>query len=126
MRRPSTAHIDPDYFDSGAIGAQTAVEDQYFRSGAEPTLRIVIDYFLKKLDDNERIAVQMCVMEGYSYNEAAKWFTEERGRPTDRKTVWRWARNGLQKLEGMFGRAGWAAQLEPRLGLGSAGDEDAG
>jgi len=115
VRRPPTVHIDPEYFNSGSIGAQTSVEDQYFRTGVEPTLRIVIDNFLKKLEPHERAAVQMCVMERYSYAQAAEWFTQERGIKTDRKTVWRWARNGVQKLSGMFERAGWVAQLDPRL-----------
>lgn len=115
MRRPPTAFVDPEYFDSGAIGQQTAVEDQYFRTGAESTLRIVVDNFLQKLEPNERVAVQMCIMEGQSYGEAAKWFTIERGIKTDPKTVWRWARKGLAKLTSMFDKAGWVAQLDPRL-----------
>lgn len=115
MRRPPTAFVDPEYFESGAIGAQTAQEDEYFRSGAEPTIRIVIDTFLQKLDRNERIAVEMCVMQRHSYAEAAKWFTQDRGRRTDPKTVWRWARNGVKKLGGMFERSGWVSQFDERL-----------
>ena len=115
MRLPPEAHIDPEYFESGSIGSQTSVEDRYFRTGAEPTLRIVVDNFMKKLDYNERVAVEMCIMQRHSYGEAARWFTQDRGIKTDPKTVWRWARKGLGKLSGMFERAGWVAQLDPRL-----------
>lgn len=115
MRRPRTVTIDPSYLTSGDIGAQTAHYDTPFESDAEPTLRIVVDYFLQKLEEPQRTAVQMCVMEGISYAQAAEWFSGERGIKTDPKTVWRWAKQGVERLGKMFERAGWAKAIEPRL-----------
>jgi DNA-directed RNA polymerase specialized sigma24 family protein len=70
---------------------------------------------LQQLEPNQRTAVQMCVMEGLSYAAAAKTIGLERGIKTDPKTVWRWARNGVQALGKMFERSGWAGMMEPKL-----------
>lgn len=115
MSRSTEVLLDPEYLASGSIGAQTGREDDYFRTGAEPTLRIVIDYMLQQLDEPQRTAVQMCVMERISYAQAAEWFSGERRKKTDPKTVWRWAQQGVEQLSRMFENAGWASQLTPKL-----------
>jgi len=115
VNRSPEVLLDPEYLASGDIGLQTAHYDTYFRTNTEPTLRIVVDYMLSQIPDPQRTAVQMCVMERISYAKAAVWFTEHRNKRTDPKTVWRWAQQGVSKLSDMFGRAGWAAQLDPRL-----------
>jgi len=115
--------IDPEYLASGDIGSQTAHYDTYFRTNTEPTLRIVVDYMLGQIRDPQRAAVQMCVMERISYAKAAEWFTVQRGKKTDPKTVWRWAQQGVKQLADMFGKAGWAAKLDPRLDFEEDQDE---
>lgn len=115
MRRPKTAIVSPEYFDSGEIGRQTANPDGYFKTINETTLKIVIDHFVQRLPDNHRAAVEMCVMQGLSYATAAEHFTVERGITTDPKTVWRWANKGIEQLTRMFENAKWAASIEPRM-----------
>lgn len=115
MSRSPEVLLDPEYLASGSIGAQTASEDEYFRTGNEPTLRIVVDYMLQQLEEPQRTAVQMCIMERISYAQAAQWFSSERGKKTDPKTVWRWAQQGVEQLARMFEKAGWAAQIVPKL-----------
>ena len=115
MRRPRRTTLDPAALESGDIGWQTAVEDNYFDSGVEPTLRIVVHHFLERLDEPQKTAVEMCIMKRMTYKEAAEWFTAERGRPTDPKTVWRWAQQGVERLAIMFENAKWATAIEPRI-----------
>lgn len=115
MRRPKTAIIPPEYFASGDIGEQTADHDEYFKPGNEKTLRILVGYFVDRLNEPQKTSVQMCIMEGFSYAEAAKQISVERGRKTDPKTVWRWAHQGVQDLARMFDAAKWAPAIEPRL-----------
>lgn len=116
MRRPKTAIISPEYFDSGEIGRQTSSDDAYFRAVGETTMKIVIDHFLQRLPPMHRAAVEMCVMSGMTYNDAAERLSAERGIDTDPKTVWRWARKGVDQLTEMFDNAKWAASLEPKMG----------
>ena len=115
MRRPARTTLDPAALESGSIGAQTATEDTYFDGGVEPTLRIVVTHFLERLEEPQKTAVEMCIMKRMTYKEAAEWFTAERGRTTDPKTVWRWAQQGVQQLARMFERAKWATAIEPRI-----------
>lgn len=115
MRRPRTAVISPDYFDSGEIGRQTAGDDEYFSSLEESTLKIVIDHFIQRLPDLHRAAVEMCIMQNVTYADAAEILSVQRGVRTDPKTVWRWAQKGVAQLAEMFDNAKWTASLEPRM-----------
>lgn len=123
MRRPRRTTLDPAALESGQIGSQTATEDRYFDGGVEPTLRIVVQNFVARLDEPQRTAVEMCIMKRVTYKEAAEWFTLERGKTTDPKTVWRWAQQGLAKLAIMFDNAKWASAIEPRIVRGKAEGE---
>lgn len=123
MSRSGEILIDPEYMTSGEIGKKTATHDVYFRNGTEPTLRILVDHMLQQLEPNQRTAVQMCVMERLSYAAAAQTISVERGIKTDPKTVWRWARNGVQALGEMFERSGWAGMIEPKLLFEGEDDE---
>lgn len=115
MKRPRQAIVSPDYFASGEIGAQTADYDKYFTTGEEPTLRIMFDHFVAKLPEPQKSAVQMCIMSRLTYEQAAEHFTVERGINTDRKTVWRWAQQGVEMLARMLKAAGWAAAMSPKV-----------
>jgi len=115
MRRPARTTLDPAALDSGDIGRQTSVSDDYFAAGVEPTLRIVVSHFLDQMPDKQRAAVEMCVMKRMTYKEAAEWFTVERGIKTDAKTVWRWAQQGIEQLGTMFANARWTTSIEPRI-----------
>ena len=112
MRRPRTATIDAAWFDTGAIGRQTASLDNYFQTGTvDPTLRIVIDAFVTQLGQPQRTAVEMCLMQGLSYAEAARTISIERGKRTDPKTVWRWARQGADAMRRMLTSAAWTSEM---------------
>lgn len=115
MRRPRRTTLDPAALESGSIGGQTASEDTYFVGGVEPTLRIVLHHFMERLTDPQKSAVEMCIMKRMTYKEAAEWFTLERGRRTDPKTVWRWTQQGVAQLATMFEGAKWAHGIEPRI-----------
>jgi DNA-directed RNA polymerase specialized sigma24 family protein len=115
MRRPRRTTLDPAALGSGDIGRQTAVEDFYFNGEVEPTLRIVVHHFLERLEDPQKSAVEMCIMKRMTYKEAAEWFTQERRKNTDPKTVWRWAQQGVAQLGKMFENAQWAHGIDPRI-----------
>ena len=115
MRRPARTTLDPVVLESGEIGRQTATVDTYFTNEVEPTLGIVVHQFLEQLEEPQRSAVEMCIMKRMTYKEAAEWFTIERGRKTDPKTVWRWARQGVERLGRMFRNAKWTTAIEPRI-----------
>jgi DNA-directed RNA polymerase specialized sigma24 family protein len=108
MRR-TTSYINPEYFDSGEIGRQTADEDKYFASDSEPSVRIVLDNFVKFLPEYRKTAVEMCVMAGLTYEEAADEISLRRGIKTDKKTVWRWARAGLEDLKLWLSNSPWVS-----------------
>lgn len=115
MRRPPAVHVDPEWFADGEIGRQTATFDTYFRGGDERTLAIVADYFVSQLEEPLRSSVEMCVMQNIPYAEAAKYIGEMRGKTTDPKTVWRWAKQGVGQLGRMFEAAKWTGAIEPRI-----------
>jgi DNA-directed RNA polymerase specialized sigma24 family protein len=115
VRRPRRTTLDPAALESGEIGRQTSAEDAYFNGGVEPTLRIVVHHFLERMQDPQKSAVEMCIMKNMTYKEAAGWFTLERGRRTDPKTVWRWAQQGVAQLATMFENAKWAHGIDPRI-----------
>lgn len=107
-RRPPDAIIPPEYFDSGEIGRQTSSGDNYFTSKRhEDSTRMVLDTFVKNLPEWKKSAVQMCVMSNMTYEQAAEHISELRGKRTDKKTVWRWARSGLEDLKVWLVKSPW-------------------
>ena len=118
MRRPTTAIVSPDVFGSGAIGEQTATVDEYFTDLDESTLRIVVDHFVSKLPEPQKSAVEMCIMHKITYEEAAEKISIDRGIRTDKKTVWRWAQQGVETLGKMFDAAKWTAAISKVPGDG--------
>jgi DNA-directed RNA polymerase specialized sigma24 family protein len=115
VRRPRQTTISPDYFSSGEIGHQTAQHDEYFATDSEPTIRIILDNFVSRLPEYQKSAVEMCVMAGMTYEEAAGIITIHRGKFTHKKTVWRWAQQGVVMLGNMFKAAGWATAISPKV-----------
>lgn len=115
MRRPRRTSIDPEAFGSGAIGAQTATYDNYFEDDKEPTIRIVLAHFVNRLPEPQKSAVEMCIMAGMTYEEAARHISVDRGIVTHKKTVWRWAKQGVNMLGQMFHNAGWVGAIDPKV-----------
>jgi hypothetical protein len=103
--------IDPSFFDSGEIGSQTGDIDEYFGNDTESTLRMVVDVFLKLLPEHQKEAVEMCVMANLTYEEAAERISLLRGITTDKKTVWRWSRAGVEKIQGWMKDSPWVGPL---------------
>jgi len=99
MVRRTTSYVDPQFFESGNIGRQTADDDEYFAEDYEPAERIVLDSFVSLLPEYRKSAVEMCVMARWTYEDAAEEISVRRGIRTDKKTVWRWARAGLEDLQ---------------------------
>lgn len=121
MSRPKRTSLDPSWFEHGAIAKQTATLDTYPSSDADATpgaLLMVLDEMVQQLPEPDRSAVQMTVMSGYSYQEAAEMLEPQLGRLVDRKTLWRWARRGLLTVKERLGDAPWASVLtEGRIPL---------
>jgi DNA-directed RNA polymerase specialized sigma24 family protein len=115
MRRPRRTTLSPEAFDSGDIGGQTATYDRYFYEEKDPTLRIVISHFVNRLPEPQKSAVEMCIMAGMTYEEAATHISVQRGIVTHKKTVWRWAKQGVTMLGNMFKSAGWATAISPKV-----------
>jgi DNA-directed RNA polymerase specialized sigma24 family protein len=115
VKRPRRTTISPDAFGSGQIGAQTATYDRYFEEEKDATIRIVLDHFVGRLPEPRKSAVEMCVMAGMTYEEAARYISIQRGIDTHKKTVWRWARQGVNMLAEMFRQAGWATAITPKV-----------
>ena len=115
MRRPRQTYLDHDYLESGPIGLSAATHDRYFTERPEPTLRIVFDRFVEHVPEPQRTAMEMCIMKRMTYKEAAEYFTVERGKKTDPKTVWRWAQQGVQIVGKMLSRTPWAGAMLPTL-----------
>jgi len=109
--KSSTSFVDPEYFASGNIARQTAVTDLYFAVEMEPAVRTVVEEFLKVVPEWRRSAVQMCIMANLTYAEAAEKISVLRGKRTHKKTVWRWAQQGLEELRQLFLVAPWVATM---------------
>jgi len=102
--------VPPEYFDSGEIGRQTASEDEKTREHDDVT-RVIIDDFLQFVPEWKRSAVQMTVMSKWTYEQAAQKITELRGIPTDKKTVWRWAQQGLEIVKKYLISSPWVGAI---------------
>lgn len=92
--------ISPELFESGGIGASTANKDYYFDNRPkEEVLKIVISTLVDSLPEWEKSSVEMTIMSKMTYEQAAQEISILRGKKTDRKTVWKWARRGMKMLE---------------------------
>lgn len=110
--RSARAIVPPEYFESGEIGRQTARQDNYFTSAeAEESTRMVIDNFVNQLPEWKRSAVQMCIMANLTYEEAAEEISVLRGKKTDKKTVWRWAKAGVEDMKKWLVKSPWVAAM---------------
>lgn len=111
IRRPPDAIIPPDYFDSGDIGRQTSSDDDYFGKDIEDSTRMVLDNFVQHLPEWKRSAVQMCIMSRMTYEQAAQEISVLRGKKTDKKTVWRWAQEGVEELKTWLTKSFWVSHI---------------
>ena len=105
--RRTVSTVSPDAFGSGEIGRQTAVDDEYFEQNPEPSVRMILDHFIKYVPEYKKSAVEMCVMSMITYEAAAEQISIARGVNTDKKTVWRWAKAGLEDIKAMLIRSPW-------------------
>jgi len=110
VKRPNTTTIDPAWLSSGSIGAQTAIYDEAQRNG-DDVLRIVLDDFVNLLPEWQRSAVQMTVMANMTYREASEIISTLRGIPTDRKTVWRWSKSGVEQIMEWMRKSPWVGAI---------------
>lgn len=92
MSRPKQTRIDPVWLEHGDIGAQTAHWDTYEWDRQGDSLTVVLDRLVERLPEHQRQALRGTVMAGMSYAEVGRLM----GR--DRKTVWRWARQGAEQV----------------------------
>lgn len=53
----------------------------------------------------------MCVMAGLTYEEAARKISAHRGIETDKKTVWRWAKQGVEEIKDWLIASPWVGAL---------------
>jgi hypothetical protein len=111
MVKKTTVYVDPAFFDSGEIGAKTGTYDSHFLNDTEDSVRMVLDSFVSQLEEYKKSAVEMCVMSKMTYEEAAEHISVARGIETDKKTVWRWARAGLEDLRSWLMDSPWVSPL---------------
>lgn len=111
MVKKYVVSLDPNLFESGSIGLQTAERDVHFDTDTEPTVRMVLDVFVSLLPENHRSAVEMCIMSRLTYEEAAERISIDRGIQTDKKTVWRWAKAGAEQLRRWLIDSPWVGPL---------------
>lgn len=97
--------LDPSWLRGGSLGSQTATHDNPFPEMRDDVVALVVDRFIERLPDKEREAVSMCVIGGMSYAEAGA----EMGH--DKKTVWRWCKRGLGRIESWITGAPWLREL---------------
>ena len=109
--RSYSSPISPDLFESGDIARSTGVEDEYFKEEGEEAVRMVLHVFMDMLPKWEREAIEMTIMKRYTYEEAAKHISLARGKRTDKKTVWKWTRVGMERLRGWLAQAEWASHM---------------
>ena len=105
--RRTVSLVSPDAFGSGEIGRQTSVTDEYFKQNPEPSVRMILSHFVNNVPEYKKSAVEMCIMSQMTYEAAASIITTQRGVDTDKKTVWRWAKAGLEDIKGMLIRSPW-------------------
>ena len=107
VKRKTISFVSPDAFGSGEIGRQTATHDEYFKQNPEPSVRMILSHFIEYVPEYKRSAVEMCVMSQITYEAAAETISLMRGTKTDKKTVWRWAKAGLEDIKAMLLRSPW-------------------
>jgi hypothetical protein len=108
---PNRSFLVPSqFFDSGKIGAQSATNDED-SSDTDDVVRIVIDDFIQFVPEWKRSALQMTVMSKLTYEEAAEKISTLRGVKTDKKTVWRWAQEGLQIVKDYLIASPWVGAV---------------
>lgn len=92
--------VSPELFESGDIGMSASILDKYFdNTPKEEVLKIVISTFVDALPEWERSSVEMTVMYRMTYEAAAQEISIRRGVKTDKKTVWKWSRRGMKRLQ---------------------------
>ena len=74
-------------------------------------MRIVLDDFVNLLPEWQRSAVQMTVMANMTYREASEIISTLRGIPTDRKTVWRWSKSGVEQIMEWMRKSPWVGAI---------------
>lgn len=121
MSRPRRTSLDPEWFEAGTIGEQTATTDVYFADTSFDSMALILQQFVEELTEPHRTAVQLIAMQGVTYAEAAAligddldlvyWLGHKPGWQPDRKAVWRWTRRGLTQLHDWLGATEWAGIL---------------
>lgn len=115
MRTP----VEPRALDEGTIGvlgASESAEHQWMHGDRVQALGVVMVELVRRIPDpRDRAAVQMAVMEGMSYADAAELMAAEVGYVPDMKTVWRWAQRGLDYIAEVVEHTAWLKELAPHL-----------
>lgn len=111
MREPARYPVSPDVFDSGLIGFRASNGADMAPEVDEDIVRIVMDTFVQKLPEWQKSAVEMTLFAGMTFQEASEYLTKLRGRPTDKKTVWRWAKQGAEQLQEWLLKSPWTGAI---------------
>lgn len=117
-RSVQSSPVEPRAFTEGNVARRAAapsVEDLF--AGEE---REVVGALLAKMvellpDERHRVAVQLTQMQGLTYSDAAELMVPVHGRRPHPKTVWTWARDGLEQLAGWVDTTPWLVELAPHL-----------
>jgi len=114
--RAAQGLVDPDWLVHGQLAHARPVWDND-PDQVHDTLRAVIDAVLGRLDEPQRSAVQMVVLQGMTLQDAADHLEADVHRPVgqlqDRKAVWRWTHQGLREVKAMLAGSPWIDVLLP-------------
>lgn len=104
--------VPPDMLESGGLASINANDGESFnKETIDDVVRLVVEKFVDQLPEWQRSAVQMAVMSQYTYEETANMISQLRGVPTDKKTVWRWARKGVQSIKEWLAESPWVGAI---------------
>jgi hypothetical protein len=104
--------VPPELLESGGLGALTSNDGESFnKETVDDVIRIVIEKFVDQLPEWQRSAVQMSVMSKFTYEETAEMISNLRGVQTDKKTVWRWAQQGVQSIKEWLAESPWVGAI---------------
>ena len=111
-RRPKRTTIDPAALADGEIARQTGSRDRYFGL-PDDVLTLIVQAMVDRLPEPDRSCVRMTVMSRLSYAEAGRLLGVDLGRAgaVDPRTVWRWARRGVDLLRVSLAESPWAADM---------------
>lgn len=118
-REPRRSPVEPRSFEEGTIAridASASAEQEALGELRRHVLGLVLVELVRFIEDRRwRSAVELTQLEGISYADAAELMVADLGYRPDPKTVWLWARNGVEQMTAWVQTTPWMAELMPSM-----------